>query len=456
MKTQAETAPAPSPAGKPGWSRRVIRSLKSIRFAIILMAVIAAASLVGTLVVQEPYDSNMAISMAAARYGPRLGALVVFLGLNQLYGAWWFLGLLGLLALSVAVCTFSGARFSLRKICTLIAHASILLIVAGALLRGVAGVDGTAIIAKGQTTDVLHVPGVVRVDYKYVGPRGEQQVRKESHVLSVSEPAFLNNANVAADSIVVTDAGGAVTYKPDVDYDIGQTENQTAIRYLQTSAIGAVPLGFHLRLDEFLIRYYEGTGESLEVRLGDAGPARSIPVEVGQVVPLTPDGASKLEVLRRVLDFKMEENGQINSAPDQPPDNPAIQVRLTGPAGETKRWVFAIHPEFEGHAAGASDVHLRYVFSPPAVKSFESHVTVLDEKGAEVRNAVILVNSPLKVGRYTFYQESYDEKTLATVLEVTRDPGVPLVFAGFILLPIGIALAFYVKPLLNRKGRGDV
>ena len=83
-------------------------------------------------------------------------------------------------------------------------------------------------------------------------------------------------------------------------------------------------------------------------------------------------------------------------------------------------------------------------------------MTVLDENGKEVRNAVILVNSPLKVGRYTFYQASYNAKTMGTILEVTRDPGVPLVFAGFILLPIGIALAFYVKPLLNRKGRGDV
>ena len=109
------------------------------------MALIAAACLVGTLIVQEPYDPNAAI----ARYGRRLGLLIGLLGLNQLYGAWWFLGLLGLLALSVAVCTFSGARFTFRKICTLIAHASILLIVAGAILRGVAGVDGTAIIAQG-------------------------------------------------------------------------------------------------------------------------------------------------------------------------------------------------------------------------------------------------------------------------------------------------------------------
>jgi hypothetical protein len=376
MNTPAETAQAPSPAGKPGWLRRIIRSLKSIRFAIILMALIAVACLVGTLIAQKPYDANTAM----ARYGPTVGSLVVLLGLNHLYGTWWFLGLLGLLALSVAVCTFSGARFSFRKICTLIAHASILLIVAGAILRGVAGVDGILTLEKGQIAGNFEVEG----------------------------------------------------------------------------ATAAVPLGFNLRLDNFLIRYYEGAGESLEVRLGDAGQPRSIPVQVGKVVPLTPDGASKLEVLRRVLDFKMDENGQINSAPDQQPDNPALQVRLTGPAGESKRWVFAIHPEFEGHSAGASDVHLRYIFSPPAIKSFESHVTVLDENGKEARKAVILVNSPLQVGRYNFYQASYDPKTMATILEVTRDPGVPLVFAGFILLPIGIALALYVRPLLNRKGRSDV
>ena len=375
MKTRIETAQAqaPSPAGKPGWVRRVIRSLRSIRFAIILMALIAVACLVGTLIEQGPYEPNAAI----ARYGRALGLLVGLLGLNQLYSVWWFLGLLGLLALSVAVCTFSGARFSFRKICTLVAHASILLIVAGAILRGVAGIDGMLRLEKGQTAGDFAVEG----------------------------------------------------------------------------ATAPVPLGFNLRLDDFLIRYYEGTGDSLEVCFGDKGPACSIPVEVGKVVTLNPDGA-KLEVLRRVLDFKMDENGQISSAPDQQPENPAVQVRLTGPAGESKRWVFAMHPDFEGHSADASGIHLRYIFRPAAVKSYESHVTVLDENGNKIREAVILVNSPLKVGRYTFYQASYT-KTMGTILEVTHDPGVPLVFAGFLLLPIGIVLAFYVKPFLNRKGRGD-
>lgn len=449
MKTTDETAQPASPASQAGWVRRVIRGLRSIRFAIVLMALIAAASIVGTLIEQGPYLPEAAI----ARYGRVVGSLIVLLGLNHLYVTWWFLGLLGLLALSVAACTFSGARFTLRKSFTLITHASILLIVAGAILRGVAGVDGEAVIGRGQTTDVLHVPGVVLVDYKYAGMNGEGIVRKESHVLSLSEPTALNNAGVVADSIVVTDATDATTYKPKVDYDVVEAENRTALQYSQPSAIGAVPLGFHMRLDDFVVRYYDDAHDALEVQLQGAAQPLSIPREVGKVIQLRPDGTS-IEVLRYLPDFKMDENRKIYSASDEPL-NPAVEVRFTGPAGESKQWLFSKYPELEGHGAGPEGIKVKYVWHPATVKAFESHVTILDAGGKELQNAVILVNSPLKVGPYTFYQVSYDPETLASTLEVTSDPGVPLVFAGFLLLPIGVALAFYVKPLLNRKGRAD-
>jgi cytochrome c biogenesis protein ResB len=338
------------------------------------MAVIAVACLVGTLIAQEPYVPDKAI----AEHGRALGLFIGLLGLNQLYGTWWFLGLLGLLALSVATCTFSGARFSLRKICTLIAHASILLIVAGAILRGVAGVDGMLTIEKGKTVSAFEVEG----------------------------------------------------------------------------AAAPVPLGFQLRLDDFVIRHYDDQHDDLEVRLDGTGPLRSIPREAGKAVRLRPDGTA-VEVLRYFPDFKMDENHKIYSASDEP-RNPAVEVRFTGPAGESKQWLFAKYPDLEGHGSGPEGIQIKYVSRPPTVKAFESHVTILDEDGKEVRNAVVLVNTPLKVGRYTFYQTSYDPETLSSTLEVTHDPGVPLVFAGFILLPIGIVLAFYVKPLLNRKGRSDV
>jgi len=371
---------ATSAAGKPGLVRRttrwIIRGLRSIRFAVILMALIAVACLVGTLIVQEPYNPDKAIS----HYGRALGLLVGLLGLNHLYGAWWFVGLLFLLALSVTTCAFSGLRFTLRKLYTLIAHASILLIVAGAIVRALAGIDGMLTIEKGQAAEAF------------------------------------------------------------------QVENDTIPPSFQS-----VSLGFKLRLDDFVIGYYDDARESLEVKLDDTGRTLSIPVEIGKVVHLRPDGTS-IEILRRLLDFKLDDKGQVYSASDQP-ENPALQVRLTGPSGESKRWVFALHPEFQGHAPGAAALNLKYLLRPGTIKSYESHVTVLDEADKEIRKGVILVNSPLKVGRYTFYQFGYDPKTLASSnLEVTSDPGVPLVFAGFILLPIGIALALYAKPLLNRGG----
>ena len=145
---------------------RLTRRLRSIRFAIILMALIAVACLVGTLVAQEPFVPDKAI----ARYGRTLGLLVGLLGLNRLYSAWWFVGLLSLLALSIATCSFSGLRFNFRKLCTLIAHASILLIVAGVIVRGLAGIDGMLTIEKGQTADAFQVENDTIPSELQVGP----------------------------------------------------------------------------------------------------------------------------------------------------------------------------------------------------------------------------------------------------------------------------------------------
>jgi hypothetical protein len=338
------------------------------------MALIAMACFVGTLIAQEPCELDAAI----ARYGLPLGPLVWLLGLNHLYSAWWFLGLVGLLTMSVGLCAFSGARFSLRKICTLLAHASVLLIVAGAILRGVAGVDGMLAIEKGQTADAFEVEG----------------------------------------------------------------------------AAAPVPLGFQLRLDDFVIRYYDDARDYLEVQLDGTGPVRSIPREIGKRVQLQPDGTA-VEVLRYLPDFRLDGAGA-HSASDEPL-NPAVEVRFTGPAGESRRWLFAKFPEFDGPGPPPEGVEIQYVSVPPTVKAFESHVTCFDERGKELRRAVILVNAPLKVGRYTLYQAKYNTETLAgSTLEVTRDPGGPFTLAGFVLLPIGIALAIYVRPLLDRKGRGDV
>jgi hypothetical protein len=210
------------------------------------------------------------------------------------------------------------------------------------------------------------------------------------------------------------------------------------------------PLGFGLRLDDFDIEYYSGS--MLTVEFAGGAEPRRIPVEVGKVVPLR-DGLS-VEVLRAFLDFKITSDGPADASKE--PLNPAVQVRLRRPAGETTQWVFAKFPGFHAHDSGASDVTLRYEYQDPTPKTFISRVTVLNPAGQPARQATILVNQPLRVHGYTFYQSSYQGKTIS-VFEVVSDPGTPLVITGFVLMPLGMVFVFYVNPfILKKRSKGDV
>ena len=68
----------------------------------------------------------------------------------------------------------------------------------------------------------------------------------------------------------------------------------------------------------------------------------------------------------------------------------------------------------------------------------------------EVLKKEIRVNSPLKYGGYSFFQTSYD--TIHhdwSGIQIVKDPGVPIVYLGFLLLIVGLVLKFYINPLLR-------
>ncbi|NQT53499.1 cytochrome c biogenesis protein ResB [bacterium] len=219
---------------------------------------------------------------------------------------------------------------------------------------------------------------------------------------------------------------------------------------------GSVPLGFQVRLEDFEIQRYAGTTNVLHFQ-GEGDPApRQEAVEVGRTFAAGADGTT-VEVLRYVPHFVFRlEAKDVVSASDEPV-NPALQVKVKTPSGESTRWLFAKFPDPHGQGHGEGGPRLLYEHRPGRVKAFASHVTVLDAAGTEVKQATVKVNEPLKYGRYTFYQASYDQKTeRATVLEVVYDPGVPLVFGGFILMPLGMAYVFYAQPFFRRKARRNV
>ena len=88
---------------------------------------------------------------------------------------------------------------------------------------------------------------------------------------------------------------------------------------------------------------------------------------------------------------------------------------------------------------------------PPAP---EGRINFFDIDDRIITVKTIKINQPFSFKGYTFYLENYEGRYLNWVeLKVTNDPGIPLVYAGFIFLNLG-AIAIVIrknknKPLAN-------
>ena len=89
--------------------KKLISFLRSMRFGIILLILVMACSLAGSLVPQDRIAS-----WYIENYSENLGNLVVGLGMHRLFSTWYFILLISLLGLNLLLCTL--IRFgSIRK-----------------------------------------------------------------------------------------------------------------------------------------------------------------------------------------------------------------------------------------------------------------------------------------------------------------------------------------------------
>jgi hypothetical protein len=85
------------------------------------------------------------------------------------------------------------------------------------------------------------------------------------------------------------------------------------------------------------------------------------------------------------------------------------------------------------------------------IEDYKSEVKVFEE-GREVMAKTIEVNHPLVYGGWAIYQQSYNETDWTwTGFEVVRDPGLWVVYAGFVMMCLGSIYVFYVKPRVKKN-----
>ena len=143
---------------------------------------------------------------------------------------------------------------------------------------------------------------------------------------------------------------------------------------------------------------------------------------------------------------KIYENANVNSELIELEDGhgrPAVELSI-GPAGAREDMLLWMDTPVD-----IPGYRLVYV-QEERVADFYSVLQILD--GDEVvAEKKIEVNDPIRYGGYAFYQQSYDSKGLSwSGLQVRKDPGVPLVYGGFLVQIIGMIIIFYINPLIRK------
>jgi hypothetical protein len=205
-------------------------------------------------------------------------------------------------------------------------------------------------------------------------------------------------------------------------------------------------LPFHIRLKDFRMEYYEPEYLHIGTREGQSW---KIPVEVGSEFSLGPDFGT-VTIVRAFENFKISFDGDKKIVIDDPEPgyNPALEVQIEHPEGSmSTQYAFE---RFPGHAHRGDRFILSY---RRVIREYVSELEVIrDDKVVAEKD--IEVNHPLGFGGYHFYQDSYDsEAGQYTILRVVSDSGLNFVYAGYVMLGIGVFWHLWLRESVRSRTR---
>ena len=215
----------------------------------------------------------------------------------------------------------------------------------------------------------------------------------------------------------------------------GRSDNRVI---LQDDKIRELP--FYIKLRDFRLEHYKPEYLRVQSRRGDN---LIFPVEVDTDYSIG-SGYGTIRIIRVFENFRINLEGDNRVVIDEPGpgSNPALEVQIQSPDGLTEtKYVFE---RFPGHAHSEDELFLSY---QRIISEYISELQVICE-GKVVAEKDIQVNHPLHYGGYHFYQQDYDHQAgRFTVLEVTSDSGLNLVYAGYLMLCVGLCWHFWINKL---------
>ena len=232
-------------------------------------------------------------------------------------------------------------------------------------------------------------------------------------------------------------------YKANMLIYQGQDENRAV---LEDNTVKDMP--FSVRLNKFEIKYYQPEFLHIHSRKGDSW---KIPVEIGKEFSLGKNSGT-VQILKKFENFKITFKNNETTAIDSPTPgiNPALQVQLKDPQGNVKtKYVFQ---NLSPHMKGNEDLVLSY---NRVIADYISKVDIVKDNKI-IASKDIEVNHPLHAEGYHFYQHSYDsEAGLYTILSITSDSGLYIVYTGYIMLCGAVFWHFWLRHIPKLKKNKD-
>ena len=432
-------------------------TIPNFRFAGILLSVIGAAVVLGTIVPQEK-----AVEVYAERYGGAAPALIAA-GITSIFHSAWFGALLGLLAAGLVMSAVRRWPPSVRSAGFFLCHLGLLLVLGGSAASFALAVRGRvdlrvgappatqAAVTRGgaRTGDLADLGFAVRLDGFKV------DTYETEHRLAVYE---------------LLPEGGAKQLAA-LDDDVG--------------VVHRLPDGASYRVKSHTAQAAAGHFIS-----EDGGSPRA--VNVGDEVTLA--GGGVLRVVAFYPSFYFDLDTRSAGTAGDAPNNPALEVLVAEPNGPPRRQFLVMRTPGAAHGGGRAGLAYRYsegqgggdpavvvdvtdgrgtreavlsasgrdaVFfgerkaltferRPAEARAYRSTITV--EENGRARPLAVAVNAPASVNGWMLYQVNYDPRDPSySGLEAVRDPGANVVFAGFAFIALGVPYMVNLAPWLRRR-----
>ncbi|MDP2866254.1 MAG: cytochrome c biogenesis protein ResB [Elusimicrobiota bacterium] len=263
---------------------------------------------------------------------------------------------------------------------------------------------------------------------------------KQWKVLKLRPGVFLSHLGVML-MYVGGGVHGVFAEKGVLALEKGQVRGEYS-RYDGASA--AMP--FEVMLKNFLVHYWDQEKHIVHAlkKCDDPGHTgedllESVEITPGQDAHFASEAAD-LSIIKFYPNFSIGNAGPMTI--DESRQNPALSVKVAGAKAGKSTYLFANHPDFHG-AQDAAGVRYVYEYNPGRIKQFESRIAFL-EGGVEKFEKLINVNSPASFKGYRLYQSGYDPKNPNfSSIQISKDPSVLFIYAGFAVLMIGLTMAFW-------------